>query len=1297
MYLKELTAAGFKSFASTTRFRFEPGITAIVGPNGSGKSNVVDALAWVMGEQGAKSLRGANMADVIFAGGTTRGALGRAHVELTIDNSDGRLPIAYSEVTISRTMFRSGGSEYAINRQPVRLLDVQELLSDSGLGRQMHVIVGQGQLDAVLSASPTDRRAFIDEAAGVAKHRRRKERALRKLDSMDANLVRVLDLTEEMKSRLRPLARQAKAAREAAGVRYALGYATARLLADDLVTARVRRDREFRGLEELRASSKRDEAELDALKVERDRLGSAQTKARERADLVGERYRDFTEQRERLASLAEIARERADSAARVPTSVSLGAVELADDRAKESRLEADRSAQAVVAAEADYQAARQQRADAEASRREAEASLARCEAVARQRQDERVRLQRAQESAKAGLVAATGQVKVAGERLTAAEQRLADAAAEVQRFSTSLGGAEGAASAVGAPSTSENGADQSSDEIPVAQNLEAAEYDLAAEREREARDAFAEAERKERSAAEELSRLRSRRETLAASLSGASSGAARAGKRDSEVARELRERLPKGDSVEDVLLVERGWEEAVAALLGVMLDAQVLSKEQLDDVVRVLPNWVSTPELGRSGFVEPVSGEADGCPDELLLSVAAEHNVISAASVVSEREGDGAVASLVAHAWVCEGVEEARSFLRALARRPEHRNSRQVRVATRSGMVVGDGYVRLRGRQETSNLSLKADLAEAQDLEARAHEVAQDAKAQSRLAGDALAKAIKAKDAALSRLRAADAQRARNAQELTRLRALEHAARVEVDRVVQQVRQAEEREESAQKAWEKSCAQTPDNGPQDDVERLEAARNLVTQTREKVDAAREVENDGRLALHVAQERANASHRQAQGFATQAQSLREDRERQLAREEASSRAVAGFQQVMAQARDGAQRAQRSGARALELRTQAREEHDRLARELAQTSASLSALESRQKEASERLLQGEVAYASHQAEVERLEERARELIDEYGRLLNLRAPSLMRKYGESEPSSARWAASEPGPPHDDESAGPLEMSAEDGDERSADTMAADAVIRAYGPHLPWAPHPPGAPENADRQEESPSDGIPDRESYSRGRAEAEQQQAQRSLNRLGVVNPLAIEEYEAASARFTFLEGQVEDLHRSKADLLALIREVDEQVRQAFMSAFADTAEKFEHTFAALFPGGTGRLEQTDPDDPLGTGIEIYARPSGKRVTRLSLLSGGERSLAALAYLIAIFQARPSPFYVLDEIEAALDDLNLSRVLGLLEELRKESQLLIITHQKRTMEFADALYGVTMKDGVTAVMSHKMSDG
>ena len=314
MYLKSLTLRGFKSFASATTLQLEPGITCIVGPNGSGKSNVVDALAWVMGEQGAKSLRGGKMEDVIFAGTSGRPPLGRAEVALTIDNADGALPIEYSEVTISRTMFRNGGSEYAINGSPCRLLDVQELLSDSGIGREMHVIVGQGQLDSILHATPEDRRGFIEEAAGVLKHRKRKEKALRKLDSTEGNLTRLQDLLSEIRRQLKPLGRQAEVARRAAVVQADARDARARLLADDLVTARTALEQEL--ADETVLLERR--AEVEAA-VEEARAGEAALEAALREDLPAlaaaqETWFALSGLRERLKGTAGLAAERVRNA-----------------------------------------------------------------------------------------------------------------------------------------------------------------------------------------------------------------------------------------------------------------------------------------------------------------------------------------------------------------------------------------------------------------------------------------------------------------------------------------------------------------------------------------------------------------------------------------------------------------------------------------------------------------------------------------------------------------------------------------------------------------------------------------------------------------------------------------------------------------------------------------------------------------------------------------------------------------------------------------------------------------------
>ncbi|WP_099332713.1 chromosome segregation protein SMC [Actinomyces minihominis] len=1258
MYLKELTAAGFKSFASTTRFQFEPGITAIVGPNGSGKSNVVDALAWVMGEQGAKSLRGGNMADVIFAGGTTRGPLGRAHVELTIDNSDGRLPISYSEVTISRTMFRSGGSEYAINRQPVRLLDVQELLSDSGLGRQMHVIVGQGQLDTVLSASPTDRRSFIDEAAGVAKHRRRKERALRKLESMDANLVRVLDLTEEMRSRLRPLARQAKAAREAAGVRYALGYATARILGEDLVKGRADLARDSEVLERLRGAARVSAEELDELKRRQVLVSQLQARARERADMVGERYRDFTEQRERLIGIEEIAQERASSAARTPTAISESSVQLAVKRAEEAEAEAAEQRSLSAQAEAAHREATVIREQREPLVRDAEQALRRAQGDVRSRQERYARLVREAENAALSSQAARGQFDSAQQRLVAAEQRHAAATKDARTFAS-------------------QGLTAHDGQTTIEGNSEASAFENASIAEQGSRDMLAAAEREERDLGVEVSRLRSRRETLEASLSGGA-GVQRSA---SEQIRAFGDRLLSSPRLEDTLQIERGWEEALTAVLGPLLSAHVVEGQELyGELLDEIPAGISAPDLDSAGLVTQVGTSPINLSStpEGWIEIGAELGVVPAYSVVAAEGPGNTLGPLLVDTWVAPSIGAAQEFHRLLgpwsATEQADRVERII-VATSSGTVVGSNFLRLRGQQVTSRLSLRADLEETRVAEDSARERLQASAAKVRVAREAMQAAIKSKNAALTELRAADAERAKVAQEQARLNALAHAAEVDVERVRRQVGEAEARMEAAKAAEAKAAALVPEQAPSEDEVDLEAVARAIDEAREALQQAWEVENQARLDAHIARERSAASDRQSRAFATQAQTLREDRERQVAREMAAKGAVAGFQVIMSRARAGAARAEEAAGTALSLRTAARDRHHELTEELGGIAEQIRQLERDQVAANETLLQTEVAVAGQRSLVNQLEEKARVLTEDYGQILKLRVPMLLEKYGSAHAGTEATADAEDG-----------EGNLLSSEPTSSSSLAADEVISHYGPHLPWNPQPPSEASDVDEGETAP---------FTREHAEAERSRAERSLARLGIVNPLAIEEYEAASARYTFLENQVEDLNRSKSDLLALVREIDTQVRESFASAFADTAKMFERTFSKLFPGGTGRLELTEPDDPLTTGVEIYARPSGKRVTRLSLLSGGERSLAALAYLIAIFEARPSPFYVLDEIEAALDDINLSRVLSLLEDLRKESQLLIITHQKRTMEFADALYGVTMKDGVTAVMSHRMA--
>lgn len=1243
MYLKDLTLRGFKSFASATRFRFEPGITAIVGPNGSGKSNVVDALAWVMGEQGAKSLRGSAMSDVIFAGSNERGALGRAQVELTIDNSDGKLPIAYSEVTISRTMFRSGGSEYAINRQPVRLLDVQELLSDTGLGRQMHVVVGQGQLDAVLTASPQDRRAFIDEAAGVAKHRRRKERALRKLESMDVSLIRVLDLTEELRARLRPLARQAKAAREAEGVRQQTAYAKARLLADDLVSANDRLQRESASLLALRDQSASTSDKIAQAKEEQQRLERMLSKNQREIERASDRYRDFKEQAQRLLSITELARERAAGAARVPVAISDTAVSLAEEKAEEARVEAVKMQTSVIAAKTAYEKAVAEREKLERlsvlatkSVREQES---RHEALLRDYQKNL----RQQESARAA-------VENGKRQLAAAEARLGEAVLRQDAAQRNVAQSDSDASRV------ENPADR----VTV-------QYEEAAAAEQIQRDRLQEAERTERTLAEDLSRFASRRDTLRASLAGRQEGE----NKKNENARKVSQIVENSNTLgrlESFLTIDRGWEEAISALLAAHGNALVLkNQDALWDLAAQLPGAADAKQALTTGFLVAGDGEQaqlstdqedphenEGGPHAAPINDDLG-NLLGrpALSVVSAEQSVGAALSrLLSGRWVANDNAAALRLL--------EKGGRQVHaVATKEGAVLSREFLRLRGEPGSSTLSLRGDLAEAERETAKAEKSLAGASAAVIDLRFALQKAAALREQSLNELRANDAKRAKRAQEEAKNRATLHAAQSEVRRLEAQTAEVRGALEAATLQLESFSVGQNREAPVSLEEAMSDARGELAAAQQRTQDAWQAENQLRMEWHIATERQTATDRQMRAFATQANSLREDRVRQLDREMKAKSTVAAAQTVANRAFEASVVAEAGAERALAGRTGLREHHDQLVARKDRVQQTLTRLEVSVAASSQNLLQAEVAHAQ-------LEQTLADLISS--------TKTFVRDYASVLPDDLTAAED-------------LDDAAEDADvteeftpgevTNSALPQLALKLISGFGPHLPWS--------------EAESDPVP----FTRELASAALRKAERTLSRLGVVNPLAIQEYEAAQSRYDFLLAQVEDLNQSKADLLALIREVDAQVKIAFNEAFESTAQNFERVFVRLFPGGTGRLELTDPADPLATGIEIYARPSGKRVTRLSLLSGGERSLAALAYLIAIFQARPSPFYILDEVEAALDDVNLSRVLSLLRDLGEQSQLLIITHQKRTMELADALYGVSMKSGVTAVMSHRMN--
>ncbi|WP_416404551.1 chromosome segregation protein SMC [Arthrobacter sp. LFS091] len=1191
MHLKSLTVRGFKSFASATTFDFEPGVTAVVGPNGSGKSNVVDALAWVMGEQGAKTLRGGKMEDVIFAGTSGRPPLGRAHVSLTIDNADNALPIEYSEVTISRTLFRTGGSEYAINGAPCRLLDIQELLSDSGLGREMHVIVGQGQLDRVLHATPEDRRGFIEEAAGILKHRRRKEKTVRKLEAMQANLARLGDLTAEIRRQLTPLGKQAEIARRAQTVQFDVRDARARLLADDLVQLTTSLEQDV--ADEAALKERRQVVEAGLL-VGRQRQAALEQQAAEatpRLNAARDHWYQLSAGRERLRSLGSLATER-----RRLLGSSEGAVDSGRDPDQLER-QAARVREEQAALEHDILAKQAALLEATVAKDGAEALAA--------AEDKRLTaMLRAAADRREGLARLAGQVAAARSRAEAAE-------AERGRLRESLASGNErrrkAQSEFTALETQVAGVEDGEESLD-------AEYEEATEVLDAVLAEIEELKAAERDAVRERDSLTARRDALQLGL-----------KRKDGSGRLLAAEGTLGP-LPAMISVEPGYEAAVAAALGSASDAVVVGGAA--DAVAAI-GLLKQDDAGRATLLL-----ADGGTDVQALRSSSPLpdgcRWVADVVKIGDPAAQGTLA-LLAGTVVVDDVQAAASLV---AERPD------LTAVTLEGDVLTTLTVVGGSTNAPSLLEVQAAV---DDAGARLQEVtARLERGRFALAG-AQARRAEAQDradAALERLHESDARLAAVAERLGHLNSILRSAVGESDRLAASMAKAEANIAEAQLDLEvaaerlAAAQEAPEEEPSTD-QRDELAAQART--------ARALETEARLALRTAEEQLGAISNRAASLERAAATERRAREeaaRRAQRRRAQAQRAAAVASAVEQTLRFVDISVDLAGRERDLAEQTREQ---LERELGGVRSANDALAKELAELTDSVHRDEMARTQQRLRIEALETRS---IEELG-------------------------------------------------------LSAEQLIADYGPDQP-VPLPAGTTTDKWAELRAPVDengepvvqGVP----FVRAEQEKRLRKAERDLASLGKVNPLALEEFAALEERHQFLSSQLEDLKSSRKDLLDIIKEVDNRVQQVFTEAFADTSAQFDHVFARLFPGGEGKLVLTDPDDMLTTGIEVEARPAGKKIKRLSLLSGGERSLTAVALLVAIFKARPSPFYVMDEVEAALDDTNLGRLITIFEELRESSQLIVITHQKRTMEVADALYGVTMRgDGVSTVISQRLGAG
>ena len=1152
MYLKNLTLKGFKSFAEKTSIDLEPGVTVIVGPNGSGKSNVVDAMAWVLGSQAPNALRSSKMDDVIFAGTSTKLALGRAEVSLTIDNQSGTLPIDFTEVKISRTLFRSGESEYAINGVACRLIDITELLSDGGVGRQQHVIVSQGQIDAVLTSRPEDRRAVIEEAAGTLKCRKRKDRATRRLAASEADLTRVKDIIREVKRQLRPLERQAEAARVHGDLVAELVAQRLYLAGQQITDLRT----QMRAIQEQPIREHQESLVAQIAEIDQ-RVSDFETQLTQRsAD-------DLRQTLWRVESLSERAK---------------GLVALVAERRR--GLERERSAfadQGVIANfEAEVTRLRQMLNVAKTEAKTITAELDTCKTnetqllAERAELNERVKAIQARSgdqaaevrgeilALRAGIATGTKELERTqrrldelGERRTHLESRLSQQQTQLETFQESHAG--------------------------LAQELEAAEN--AEQRVQSSLDDAVDAHNESKSTHQ---RWLARSEALTLALNEARS---RAGaQRVAHVQGVLGTLL-------DLVAVDEGFESSFESALGAALNAVIV-----EDFTVARAAFEALRVSGSAGTVlalrslPTASPRRPATPRRDLLRDHVRGTQLGVDELLEVLIGD---VEMVQGDW--------QDALEAARRSPD------ARFVTVGGDFVGPQGWRI-GKSGSGATAVA--LAEANE-----------------------------------QVECSRTDRDRTAEKVALARAELAASAQRRTAVVQRVGEAASALSAAADEQQRFVAQQ-----RDVVTEIEAlcttqsellARLENEQVRvEELERTKQVLENQETEHQVATERLTAALAVCDSGVAKASALRGDAEMRAAaiaeRQENLHSRIAEIDTRLE--RDALERSNAVEKRAhLDRRANV---YQKLATAL---DAQLAYIDAKLSEARQ----------DHQQQ----SDAARLIVDQLNEIRNKRTHLA------------------------------------DQVEKLRDRLANAAVERAelntrlqalferlriehnVTPDVATAVSRPPLAEGVDTQQRI--------------------EQLQQKLEIMGPINPLALEECEALQQRHEFLQTQLSDITATRRDLTKVIGSIDDDIMKTFSSAFADVASNFQKLFETLFPGGHGSIRLSNPDDLLNTGIEVSARPSGKNVRKLSLLSGGERTLTALAFLFAVFRSRPSPFYVLDEVEVALDDVNLHRFLNLIEEFRADAQLVLVSHQKRTMESADCLYGVSMQPGGSStVVSEKV---
>ena len=1036
------------------------------------------------------------------------------------------------------------------------------------------MIVGQGQLDAILLANPEERRAFIEEAAGVLKHRKRKEKALRKLDSMQANLARIQDLTVELRRQLKPLGKQAEIARKASTIQSDVRDAKLRLLADELISMRNNFDAEAADESSLRARRDQVEAALTESRTREEELDAIALVENPLLVQAQENFYRLTAQREKFRGIQSLSSERA----RFLT-------EERDEARANGRDPESMDAEAALL-RAEETSLRAQGASARASLDAITEALRTTETQLIQEENQVAAAQRAVADSREGTARQEGHINGLRARIDATNAEITRLTAARDEALTRL---HGFRTQFATLESEIAGVDRFEPQLDA--DYEKASAELSA-----AQSVHAALLEREQNSSRDRAGLTARLSALEESLSMRDGGAAILEGRGGTKAR---------GRLSGLISVHDGWESAVAAALGPLAESVVVS--DLASAVHAVA-MLKTESAGQSELLV-VEGEFNNRVD-------VPGGLTTLTSLIDSADLNSLVETLLTGFVAVRTIDEAKDVV--------ERYPRLIAV-TQDGDLISRNRVRGGSSGTNSAIEISAMIERTRASLSEVVAVCDSLKFEVAAALEKVEVAQKNHDRALAGLNESDAKMSGLAEQMAVAGQNVKNSQAEVERLGASLTAATAQRESDESDLQIAIAQFESHQiPQ------EPDRTNLEKIREQVNAARAVEVEARLEVRTIEERITAVSDRAKALEDAAQAERDNA----------------------------------------IKAIARMQHRAAAAKVAQEIADL---------AYEALIQIEVTISKALAERERLEKSR---TDREGETLSVRG-RIRELTTELEHLTSSV--------HRDEIArAEQRMRIEQLEGRAIEELGIDVptLIEEYRPDNP-------VPTLTEDEEGNfvPGEFIP----YRRDQQEKRLAQAERNLALLGKINPLALEEYTSHEERLKYLAEQLEDLKKTKKDLLDIIKEVDDKVEQIFTEAYHDTAREFEKIFARLFPGGDGRLILTDPSNMMLTGVDVEARPPGKRVKRLSLLSGGERSLVAVAMLVAIFKARPSPFYVMDEVEAALDDTNLSRLLGVFEELRETSQLIIITHQKRTMEIADALYGVTMRgDGVSEVISQRLRE-